>query len=132
MAPRMTSNRPYLIRALHEWIVDNGLTPHIVVNTTVPGVEVPEQHRRERRIVLNLGMQATRELELSNQAVRFEARFGGQPHRVHVPVVAVLGIYARENGQGLYFPEEDGGTKPPPEDPEKPPQPPRPSLKLVK
>jgi len=128
----MTSSRPYLVRALYEWIVDNGMTPHLLVNAGYPGADVPERFVEEGRIVLNVAPQAVRALDLGNEAVRFNARFGGTPTDVYVPTGAVLAIYARENGQGMAFPEEE-----PPPEPPKPPEdepqgkPRRPHLKLV-
>ena len=115
----MTSSRPYLIRALHEWIVDNGLTPHIVVKADFPGNKVPERYAQDGRLVLNIAPAAVRGLELSNEAVHFSARFSGTPMQVVIPTGAVLAIYARENGQGMAFPEEEAPPPPPPE-PEKP------------
>jgi len=100
----MTSTRPYLIRALYEWIEDNHRTPHILVNAEAPGVEVPKQHVQEGRIVLNINAAAVRDLRLGNDWIEFNARFGGVARTVHIPVTAVLAIYARENGQSMAFP----------------------------
>lgn len=129
----MTSNRPYLIRALYEWLVDNQQTPYFLVDAQRDNVMVPEEYIEDGRIVLNVGPTAVRDLELGNDAVSFSARFGGHAHNIFVPPEAVLGVYSRENGQGMLFPEEDFPT--PPEDDE-PPQPPtgggRPALKVVK
>jgi stringent starvation protein B len=97
----MTSNRPYLLRAVHEWICDNGLTPHIVVDAAQPGVQVPPQAISEGRVVLNLAPRAVAHLEIGNDAITFMARFGGVSQSVNVPVAAVQAIYARENGQGM-------------------------------
>ncbi len=135
----MTSPRPYLIRALYEWIEDNHLTPHILVNAEAPGVEVPKQHVQEGRIVLNINAAAVRDLRLGNDWIEFNARFGGVARTVHIPVTAVLAIYARENGQGMAFGEEQGGDEPPPPSPSSP-QPDKPAsraerkpiLKIVK
>ncbi|MEJ2602374.1 MAG: ClpXP protease specificity-enhancing factor [Gammaproteobacteria bacterium] len=107
------SKRPYLVRAMHEWMSDSGHTPHIVVDATVDGVHVPEQHTKEGRIVLNISHSAAHELRLDNDAVSFRARFGGTPHDVWVPVAAILGIYARETGQGMIFSQNDDGPEPP-------------------
>lgn len=124
----MTSSRPYLIRALYEWILDNALTPHILVNVEIKGVEVPPQHVREGRIVLNLNPQAVQGLQMGNEFIEFSARFGGVARTVRVPPAAVMAIYARENGQGMAFGDEQGGDEPPPT-----PQPDRkPNLKVVK
>jgi stringent starvation protein B len=136
----MTSNRPYLIRAIYEWIVDNGMTPHLLVNATLNGVVVPTQYVEEGRIVLNVGPTAVKGLELGNDWISFNARFRGTAMDVFVPPVAVLGVYARENGQGMLFPDEDGVAEAPPDHEPEPPTPPpprpvrkeRPKLKVVK
>lgn len=107
----MTSSRPYLIRALFDWIVDNGMTPHLLVDATVPGVQVPPETVEEGRVVLNISPAATGTMDLGNEFIRFDARFGGQPMSVEVPVAAVQAIYARENGQGMLF--SDDGPPPP-------------------
>lgn len=128
----MTPSRPYIIRALYEWIVDNDCTPYVLVDATVTDVMVPEQFVKDGQIVLNISPSAVMELNISNEAVAFNGRFGGVATDVYVPTVAVLGIYARENGQGMVFePEENSGppNNPPPE-PIKPDG--RPSLKIVK
>jgi stringent starvation protein B len=113
MAPAATPTRPYLIRALYEWICDNGLTPHIVVDATAPGLKVPPDQARDGRRVLNISPSATRQLTLGNDVLAFEARFGGVPIRLEIPPLAVLGIYARETGQGMVFTDEQA----PPEGP---------------
>ena len=112
-SPAMTSNRPYLLRAVHEWICDNGLTPHIVVDAGKPGVQVPPQAVSEGRVVLNLAPRAVAHLEIGNDAITFMARFGGVSQSVNVPVAAVQAIYARENGQGMLLAEDAPGTAPP-------------------
>lgn len=105
---KMTPNRPYLLRAFYEWIVDNNLTPYLVVDATVPGVKVPLQHVQNGQIVLNINPSAVGNLLLGNDAVTFNARFGGSPFALYIPQRAVLAIYARENGAGTMFtPEED-------------------------
>lgn len=103
----MTSHRPYLLRALYEWIADNGLTPHLLVDATRPQVQVPAHAVKEGRIVLNVAQRAVAGLEMGNEVIRFSARFGGVSQAVSVPVSAVLAIYARENGQGMALPAED-------------------------
>lgn len=108
----MKARRPYLLRALHEWIADSGETPHIVVDATAEGVTVPRQYVKEGKIVLNVSVTATQMLQLGNDFVSFEARFGGMSHAVQIPVRAVLGIYARETGQGMIFPEGDAEPDP--------------------
>ncbi len=141
----MTSSRPYLIRALYEWIVDNGFTPYMLVDTSLEMVEVPRAFVENGRIILNISPEATHSLVLGNEAVTFNARFSGTAMDVHVPVVSVLAIYARENGQGMMFGEQDDTTPPDPgpgggpgkPDVDKTPKAPaesakRPSLKIVK
>jgi stringent starvation protein B len=105
-APAMTSHRPYLLRALYEWIADNGLTPHLLVDATRPGVRVPAHAVKDGRIVLNIAERAVAQLHMDNDDVRFSARFGGVSHAVIVPIDAVLAIYARENGQGMELPPD--------------------------
>lgn len=105
---KMTPNRPYLLRAFYEWIVDNNLTPYLVVDATMTGVKVPTQHVQNGQIVLNINPSAVGNLLLGNDAVTFSARFGGSPFALYIPQRAVLAIYARENGAGTMFtPEED-------------------------
>jgi len=129
----MTSTRPYLIRALYEWIEDNGMTPHLLVNAEAPGVTVPRQHVREGQIVLNINAVAVRDLRLGNDWIEFSARFGGVARAVQIPVLAVQAIYARENGQGMAFGEDKGSDEPPDAPPEKPAARTRkPVLKIVK
>lgn len=103
----MTSHRPYLLRALYEWIADNGLTPHLLVDAARPGVQVPRHAVKDGRIVLNVAQRAVAGLEMTNELIRFSARFGGVSHAVVVPVGAVLAIYARENGQGMALPPDE-------------------------
>ena len=133
----MTSSRPYLIRALYDWIVDNDCTPHLMVSAEYPGVQVPTEFVSDGQIVLNVAPGAVRNLELSNEAISFDGRFGGVPHSLHVPSAAVMAIYARENGQGMVFeietppddtPDESGPASP--GDGGRPAG--RPSLKVVK
>ena len=134
----MTSTRPYLIRALYEWIEDNNMTPHILVDADQPGVTVPKQHVREGQIILNINSAAVRDLRLGNDWIEFNARFGGVARNVQIPISAVLAIYARENGQGMAFGEEKtDDSEPPPSAPsadQPPTKPPRrkPTLKIVK
>lgn len=107
--PVMTSHRPYLLRALYEWIGDNDMTPHLLVDATRSGVQVPLHAVSEGRIVLNVARQAVSELEMGNELIRFSARFGGVSQSISVPTYAVVAIYARETGQGMVLPEETGG-----------------------
>lgn len=126
----MTSSRPYLLRALHEWIIDNDMTPHILVDAGVAGVEVPLDYVDDGKIVFNVSPGAVQGLCLGNSSVEFDARFSGQPVHVYVPVPAVLAVYARENGRGMVFSDDMGGDEPPPEKPDGGGS--RPALKLVK
>jgi stringent starvation protein B len=107
------SRRPYLLRAMHEWISDSNQTPHIVVDASLEGVEVPRQYVQGGKIILNVSSNATSMLSLGNDLVRFRARFGAATYDVSVPIVAVLGIYARETGQGMIFSEADTPPQPP-------------------
>ena len=101
---------------MHEWMVDNGLTPHLIVAAR-DGLELPAEHVKEGKIVLNVSYAATRDLTLGNDTVSFETRFGGVPRRLAIPVDAVLGIYSRENGQGMLFSEDDSPGAPPSDTP---------------
>ena len=103
---QLTPRRPYLLRAVYEWLLDNQLTPHLVVDVTLPGVLVPMEYARDGQIVLNIAPRAVGNLELANDEVRFNARFGGVPRNVSVPMAAVLAVYARENGAGTMFEPE--------------------------
>lgn len=141
--PAMSSQRPYLLRALYEWIADNGMTPHVLVDARMPGVRVPAHAVKDGRIVLNIAERAVAKLELGNDAIRFTARFAGVSQGVIVPLEAVIAVYARETGQGMAMPDEprppgpaedDGveveqaaGALPgdEPETPETPPEPPK-------
>lgn len=125
----MTSNRPYLVRAIWQWLTDNGLTPHILVDASHEQAQVPVQFVEDDRIVLNIGATAVRDLNMDNDFISFNARFSGTPMDIFVPVSAVMGIYARENNQGMLFPED--AEQPAPPEPESK-EPTRPSLKLVK
>ena len=122
----MISRRPYLLRAMHEWISDSQCTPHIVVDATAPGVEIPRQYVHDGKIVLNVSWNATAQLKLGNDELSFSGRFGGASMHVRVPIAAVLAIYARETSLGMVFGEEEGAT-PPPEPPSGPPREPAPT-----
>jgi len=133
MPGEMTSNRPYLLRALYQWIGDNRMTPHILVEAAHEGVNVPEQAVQKGKVILNIDNAAVRDLDLGNEWLLFKARFSGREHDVAVPVEAVLAIYAKENGQGMMFAPEDDGQ--PPSDPDSGPDLPTPRrshLKVVK
>jgi len=117
--PAMTSHRPYLLRALNDWIADNGMTPHLLVDATRTGVQVPAQAVSDGKVVLNIAERAVARLLIDNDTVSFTARFGGVSHPVVVPISAVLAIYARETGQGMALPEDPSGPHdepPPPSD----------------
>ena len=103
----MTSNKPYLVRALNEWILDNQLTPFLLVDASVKGVEVPEQHIKDGKIILNITPSAVQEIAFENEWIYFSARFGGRPFMINIPISAVLAIYAKENGRGIMFTEEE-------------------------
>ena len=109
----MTSNKPYLIRAFYDWIVDNELTPYILVDAAYPGVQVPKEHIRHERILLNISPSATRGLLLENDRIVFTARFSGQTEQIFVLPNAVLEIYAKENGRGIAFAIEEDEDPPP-------------------
>jgi len=135
--PRMGSNRPYLLRALNEWINDNGMTPHLLVDATSEGVQVPASSVKDGRVVLNIAPRAVAQLHIDNQGVGFLARFGGVSQSVYVPVSAVLAIYAQETGQGMMLPDDGSGEAgegpEPPPGPEGGGEPPRRShLRVVK
>lgn len=106
----MTARRPYMLRAFYDWLVDNNLTPHLVVQATMPGVRVPLEFVQDGQIILNIAPRAVGQLELGNEAISFHARFSGRPHSVIVPLHAVLAIYARENGAGTMFEPEEAYT----------------------
>ena len=125
----MTTNRPYLLRALYEWITDNGLTPHVLVDAELDGVDVPDHVIQKGKVVLNIASGATEHLLLDNDTIFFKARFSGKPYQISVPMDAVIAIYARENGQGMMFAQDD--KPPPPVDGSDNP-PPRSHLKVVK
>lgn len=103
----MTANQPYLLRAFYEWIVDNNLTPYIVVDAHYPGAQVPQEFVQDGQIVLNVSPASTGKLHLGLEEVSFEARFGGVPRNLIIPCPAVLAIYAKENGAGTVFTVED-------------------------
>ncbi|MGY0616633.1 ClpXP protease specificity-enhancing factor [Vibrio sp. FJH11] len=107
---KMTARRPYMLRAFYDWLVDNDLTPHLVVDATMPGVRVPVEFIQDGQIILNIAPRAVGSLELGNDAITFHARFSGRPHSVIVPVYAVQAIYARENGAGTMFEPEEAYT----------------------
>lgn len=129
----MISSRPYLLRAVHEWIVDSGLTPHMLADATLHGVEVPATAVQDGKVVLNISPSAVRDLIIDNELVTFVARFGGVSRAIAVPISAVLAVYARENGRGMMFPDEDGdGTDSADREDGQPARPGKPTLKVIK
>lgn len=138
----MTPSRPYLLRALNEWILENDCTPYVLVDAGLPGVQVPEDYVNNGQIVLNITPSAVKNLYIDDEGLSFNARFGGVPIDLYVPMVAILAIYAKENGQGMVFGNEAGA--PDPNQPSKPSktkksdgpndkaQKPRPALTVVK
>ncbi len=124
------SKRPYLLRAMHGWMSDNGETPHIIVDSERPGVEVPRAYVKDGKVVLNLSNAATQRLTLGNDWIEFDARFAGVVHHVRIPIGAVLGIYARETGEGMVFSDQDMSPEPPNKSPDDSGK--RPQLKIVK
>jgi len=132
----MSSSQPYLIRAIYDWIIDNDFTPYLLVNAENDYAMIPREYVEDGKIVLNINPSAISDLQLGNDYIMFNARFSGKAMEVSVPVVSVLAIYARENGQGMMFDENPEDTPPtPPEDdtpPEKPKKSQKPQLKVVK
>lgn len=127
----MTPQKPYLIRAIFEWLLDNECTPYLLVNTYYEGVQVPAEYIKDNRIVLNISPDAVKDLNMDNDWISFSARFAGKAMNLFIPIVAVQAIYSKENNEGMYFPDEDNPTPP------SVPTPPdgnkaRPSLKVVK
>ena len=122
------SRRPYLIRALYQWMVDSGLTPYLLVGVDSEAVQVPANYVTDGKIVLNLAPAAIRDLDIGDSSLSFSGRFGGQPFPVRLPVDNVLAIYAKENGEGMMFGPEGGGTPQPPESP----APDKPHLTVIK
>jgi len=139
MSATRVPRRPYLLRAMHQWMTDSGFTPHVIVSAEVEDAQLPRAYARDGKIVLNVSYSATQHLDLGNDWVQFDARFSGMVQRVRFPIGAVLGIYARETGEGMVFSEVDGGSEPPPPGtgpgpggpaPDEPAK--RPQLKIVK
>ena len=134
-AIELKSSVPYLIRAINEWILDNGCTPYMIVDATMDDVSVPREHVKDGQIVLNISPKAIRDLSISDEYVMFSGRFAGVAHEISAPIGAVMGIIAKENGEGMWFPrEQDGPDQDPEPPPDIPPDNPRgpPSLKVVK
>ncbi len=114
----MNSSRPYIIRALYDWILENQCTPYVLVDAFGEGVEVPQDHVKDGQIILNISPTAVQSVSISNEVVEFNGRFGGIPKKVVVPIKYILGIYAKENGQGMIFESDD--LPDPPDPPEEP------------
>lgn len=139
-----SSTKPYLTRAIWEWCVDNGLTPLLQIQVTGTQARIPVEFVKDGQIVLNISASATRNLVLGNQDVQFNARFGGVPREIYVPWNAVLGIYARETGEGMLFPPDEGEAQaveptllqnnrsPAPQAPPKPGKQKKPTLTVIK
>lgn len=106
----VTPTRPYLVQAIYDWIQDNQLTAYLVVNADEPNVSVPRQHVKDGQIVLNIAAHAVQHLHIDQEAIQFNARFGGVSQLVYAPMRAVIGLYARENGQGLFFDPNEYGA----------------------
>lgn len=106
----MTSSRPYLIRAMYQWIADNGMTPHLLIDAEQDDVIVPAEHIQNGKIILNIAPMAISSLVLGDDEITFSARFSGQSMGIFIPVGAVLAIYAKENGQGMMFTDDDNAV----------------------
>ena len=129
----MTSSRPYLIRAIYDWIVDNSFTPYLLVNAENDNAIIPREYVEDGKIVLNINPTAITNLQLGNDYIMFNARFSGKAMEVSIPVIAVLAIYAQENGQGMMFDESNNNFPPSsPEDTPPPEKSKKPQLKVVK
>ncbi len=111
----MSPNRPYLIRALHEWIVDNGMTPHMLVDTEVEGVDVPSAVIQNGKVILNTSPGAVQNLDIANEWLSMDARFSGKSEHIYVPVAAIIAVYAKENGQGMMFADDTDQSPPKPD-----------------
>ena len=136
MTESLPSTKPYFIRAIHEWCTDNGFTPYLAV-VADPSAKLPREYVREGQIVLNIGYEATGNLQLTNDLITFQARFGGVPRDIIVPVWTVSAIYARENGIGMAFEAEQNVQVEPSienedDDPPTPPSDGHPHLRIVK
>ena len=127
----MSSQKPYLVRAIHEWLLDNQCTPYVLVNTQYEGVQVPQDYIKDGRIVLNIAPDAIRDLVIDNDWISFSARFAGKAMDVFIPILSVQAIYGKENNEGMFFPDEDSPPSPEPQD-SSPLSKGRPSLKVVK
>jgi stringent starvation protein B len=129
---KMTSSRPYLLRAIYDWIVDNNMTPYLLVDATGDAVQVPVEHVNNGKIILNISPAAVMGLKLGDESVNFNARFSGKPMYINAPIKSVLAIYSKENGRGMVFSEEDDGGSPPEPEGGSPKQSRQPKLRVVK
>jgi stringent starvation protein B len=131
----VTSQKPYLIRAIYEWLIDNEFTPYLLVSTEYDGVQVPNEHIHDNKIVLNIAPNAVRNFLADNEWISFSARFSGKAMELFIPIAAVQAIYGKENNEGMFFPDDDS-LSPPPTKVSKPPKSTinknKPSLKVVK
>lgn len=125
----MTPQKPYLIRAIYEWLLDNNMTPHLLVNTSYDGIQVPREYINDNKIVLNISDGAVQNFHADNEWISFSARFSGKPMELFIPIIAVQSIYGKENNEGMFFPNEDN---PPPKRPLQSVKKERPGLKIVK
>lgn len=135
----MTSNRPYLMRAIYEWILDNDMTPHVLIDATMRDVDVPQHYVEDGRIILNISPSAVQQFAIDDNCLAFNARFGGRPSSIYAPIDSIRAIYAAENSEGMMFdalPEtavaEENNSETDPEPPAPPPQGKRPALRVVK
>lgn len=128
----MTSSRPYLIRALYEWILDNESTPYVLIDTDVKGVDVPSEYIKDAQLTLNINPSAVQNISLGNEYISFSARFSGKQTDIFLPIDSVLAIYAQENGKGMVFSTEDHNNDSPPSPPKKDKKVTKPVLKIVK
>lgn len=123
----MTPLKPYLIRSIYEWIIDNNLTPHLLVDANNCDAILPQEFIEDGKIVLNIRPEAIQGLSLGNEEIEFNARFSGKPMHIATPITAVMAIYAKENGKGMIFDHEDGDEPPPEKKPAT-----KPNLRIVK
>lgn len=137
----MTSNRPYLMRAIYEWILDNDMTPHVLIDATMQDVDVPQHYVEDGRIILNISPSAVQQFAIDDNCLVFNARFGGRPSSIYAPIDSIRAIYAAENSEGMMFealPQaatevaDENDSEPDPEPPAPPPQGKRPALRVVK
>jgi stringent starvation protein B len=110
----MTSQKPYLIRAIYEWLVDNELTPYLLVSTEFEGIQVPDEYIHDGKIVLNIAPDAVKNFLADNDWISFSARFSGKAMELFIPILAVQAIYGKENNEGMFFPDEDNTPPPKP------------------